>query len=248
VKPGVVLTSRDGPVGTVVEHYYYASGNQVLNVVGAVPPPTIEGLTIAHGWDVSGEGGAGIYMRNSSPIIRNNLLVANSAGDLEGGGGFGAAIEVAGGSPTIEHNTIVGNLCDFGAVDLYLCTATVVNNVICYTGEDTTGRSGMGVSCWQSPSALVSHNLLWKNWFANIQGACSTQATLDSNLVADPKFCNATLVGPATDPLLGDWGVHSDSPLAPGGVAAGWGASLGTSAADTPTKPITWGQLKARYR
>ncbi len=245
VKAGVVVTSLAGPNATVVKLYPYLGALNLFIVQNVSPPPMIDGLTIAHGWDASGEGGAGILVVGSDPEIRNNLLVANSAGDLEGGSGHGAAIGVYYGQPTIEHNTIVANFCDFGAVDLYRTLATVQHNLICYTSGNDTLTTGMGMSCYQSPSAVVRENLFWKNALANIDSLCSQVLPADGNLVLDPKFCH--VVRDPADPLVGDWRVEQGSPAAPGGVASGWGAPLGVCPG-TAAVPTTWGKLKSVYR
>jgi len=246
VKGGVVITSQAGPATTIVERADRASSQGVFFFLDASPPPTLEGLTIAHGWEVRGFPGGGLVIRNSSPLIQNNLIVANTNGDIEGGNGFGCGIGVDGGSPVIRHNTVAGNLCDLGGIDLYRCSAVVEFNIVAYTGTDSSRASGMGISCGESPGATIQNNLFWANKLADIDPHCATEASLDSNVVANPLFCHP--IAAPGDALLGDWRVQDNSPVAPGGPQAGWGAALGLCAGDTPSFPTSWGKLKATYR
>jgi hypothetical protein len=68
-----------------------------------LPPVTIQGFRIAYGSAPSGQGGGITVANGASPVIRGNVIEANSA--LDGGG----ILVYNGSSPTIIGNTIRGN-------------------------------------------------------------------------------------------------------------------------------------------
>jgi hypothetical protein len=243
MKGGITLHSQDGPVTTVLS---MDSSNDVgvfffFNVLGV---STIEGVTIAHGALHSGLPGGGITIRNSSPVIQNNLIVGNVNGDIEGNGGLGCGIGIEGGAPVIRNNTIVANTCEYGGIDLYRTSASIEHNIIAFTSLDPIG--GEGISCTDSPAATVRENLFWGNASSNIGPSCTTLVDGSGNVIVDPLFCSPVLR--PMDPLAGDWRVGVASPVAPGGPYGGWGAGLGFCPGTTPTQPRSWGSVKARYR
>ena len=240
----ITLMSSGGPAVTVVDKQFDIGPVIVIrNVVGG---PTIQGLTIAQGLNLVGAGG-GIYSGSSSPIITENLFIANLAGFSDGSGGWGGAVAVYGGSPTIQRNTFVANEAAFGALYLEGASGTVDHNVFAYNrlsgsyGPDSS--YGFGYSC-KGSSANVHDNIFWANLPRDIDPACGELIGTAGNLVLDPHFCNPLQ---AWEAIQGDWNVMSNSPLAPGHPYYGWGAPLGTCAA-TATERATWGQLKVRYR
>lgn len=243
VKGGVTIRSVEGPSSTIVRMEKGADIG-VFFIFEAIPPPLLEGLTIAHGTLHSGLPGGGITIRNCSPTIQNNLIVGNVNGDIEGGGGVGCGIGVVGGAPIIRNNTIAGNHCDFGSIDLYACSALVEHNVVALNSIPPTG--GGGISCDASPAAVIRENLFWGNLRFDIAPACLEQLASEGNVVADPLFCSP--VEPIQDQLSGDWRVTMASPVAPGGPQAGWGAPLGMCPGSTPSQERSWGRLKHSYR
>jgi uncharacterized repeat protein (TIGR01451 family) len=66
----------------------------------------VEALTL-RGGSVSGSGG-GVYIGSGSPILRNNLIISNTAG-ARGGGIYNST-----GTPTIEQNEIAHNTATWG--------------------------------------------------------------------------------------------------------------------------------------
>src|SRR5262245_34591245 len=90
-----------------------------------------------------------------------------------------------------------------------------------------------------------THNLFWANGLANVQSRCSTDASLLDNVIGDPRFCDP--VSFPGDPSTGDWRVAMNSPVAPGGMCAGWGAEIGICPW-TAAQPTSWGRVKALYR
>jgi hypothetical protein len=238
VKSGVTVRSADGPAVTIVS---LEKGTDVGAFLVRDSSSRIIGLTIAHGSWHNGFAGGGISIRNASPLIENNLILGNVNGDIEGTGGYGCGISVEGGAPIIRNNTIVRNGCDYGAIDLYQCSAIVEHNVISENRFEQT--RGQGISCDGSPGALIRDNLFWHNG-TDVPASCANQ--IQGSVIADPQFCH-TLPSPQ-DPLAGDWRVLMTSPIAPGGPQAGWGANLGVCPGITPAKIRSWGSVKAMYR
>lgn len=245
VKGGVSILSQAGPLATVVRRQESQISQGIFFFMNATPPSLLQGVTVARGWEARGWSGGGIYIRDCSPTIRNNLIVANSNGNLEGRNGKGCGIGIDGGAPLIEHNTIVGNYCDLGAIHLYNTSATITRNLICYTGIDSSGTSGFGITCDASP-ATVSNNLLWGNGLASIGENCLWLGSYTNNVELDPRFCETTR--PPEFTLNGDWRVQVSSPVAPGGAYGGWGADLGVCADSTPVHIHSWGRVKVLYR
>lgn len=245
VKGGVSIMSQAGPLATIVRRQEFEISQGIFFFMNATPPSLLQGVTVARGWEARGWSGGGIYIRNCSPVIRNNLIVANSNGNLEGRNGRGCGIGIDGGAPVIEHNTIVGNYCDLGAIHLWNASAIITRNLICFTGFDSSGTSGFGITCDSAP-ASVSDNLLWGNDVTSIGENCFWEGNYSNNVVIDPRFCEA--IRPPGFTLHGDWRVQDTSPVAPGGMYAGWGADLGICASDTPARNHTWGRLKVIYR
>ena len=246
VPGGVTLKSSDGPLSTILDAQYFFRVPSVINIINASPPPIVEGLTIARGWEMARQWGGGIHVSQSSPIINNNLIVDNVNATFEGLGGVGCAIGIFGGSPIVVNNTIVSNHCSAGAIALLSTSATVERNVIAFTSwPDSPSDQGFGVFCEDSPSARVVDNILWMNLPADIDTSCASVEGITNNIVLDPQFCAPVTVG--GQGLLGDWRVGLSSPLAPGGPYEGWGATVGICDG-TQAIQTTWGRIKATYR
>ena len=95
----------------------------------------------------AGFGGGGILCKaGSSPEIRNNQIIGNNTSDIKGGGG----ILCWNSSPTIKDNTITGNHADLGGGGIscyYNSSPVIINNVITLNTTSDVNSNGGGISC-----------------------------------------------------------------------------------------------------
>ncbi|MCP4536695.1 MAG: PKD domain-containing protein, partial [Chloroflexi bacterium] len=144
-----------------------------LNIDAA--SPLVDGFHIVNG---SNRFGAGIFIKNGSPIIQNNVIHDNSASnDLEGLGS-GGGIYVAGGSPTIQNNVISGNTTDNGGGGIQVAggSSTIQNNVI----SNNTAHDGGGIAVWSDTvnyadwgDAIIQNNVIYGNTANRFGGGIS---------------------------------------------------------------------------
>jgi len=142
---------------------------RVISITGDISP-TIEGFTITGG-DASGLGGAlvneipadvggGIYSRNASPIIVNNVVVGNIASTLTDtmGLGGGIGLQSASASAVISSNQVFSNVASTGfggqGGGLYLgeSVATVSGNTV-YSNTGSTANHGGGMDVSESAAS-----------------------------------------------------------------------------------------------
>ncbi len=142
----------------------YGSVISCVNVRGL----TIDGFEITGG-DAdgmrAGRLGGGICCENSSPLISNNIIYENYAGQTGMGGG-GAGIYCYGGSPTIVGNMIFRNTADPNSI-----------------------ASGGGILCEDSAST-IANNLIFEN-NAHEGGGI---AILSRYCIAPPQIYNNTIL------------------------------------------------------
>jgi len=131
------------------------SGSVILFLSGEDSTAQVAGFTIQHGY--AEYGGGGIYCYYSSPMIRNNTLISNSA--YSGGG-----IRCYDSGPTIADNHITGNLA-FGGNGLG-------GGIYCYRSKPIIGDNvishnsavwGAGIHCEGVSEAEISNNLVTRN-------------------------------------------------------------------------------------
>ena len=147
----------------------------------------------------TGEGGALYVGQGPQPLIRNNVIVGNSAAS-------GGALFVWDASPTLVNNTIVHNSAQAGGAissTFYAAYVTVVNNVI----AENTSDQGSGAAIYGLPYGVhttVSHNMFWHNQSGDsYEDELVGVPTGDGNLFgADPSFLG---VG------LNPWQLHEGS-------------------------------------
>jgi len=174
----VSILSTRGPDFTTID------GNQTSSAVVTFQSDNGHG-SMLDGFTVTNGGGGtpgGIYCEyNSSPLIRNNIIVGNTAWN---GGGILCANSS---SPTITKNMILRNtaLTDGGGIyceDAAIVTnnviadnvatnrgggvffeettATVTNNTI--TGN-SSGQGGGGIYCYYNTSVVATNTIFWNN-------------------------------------------------------------------------------------
>ena len=164
----ITVRSENGPEGCIIDcqnisgtrGFYFHSGEGADSIV--------EGFTIRRGVAAGSwpdYAGGGIYCSSSSPTIRGNIIIENSA-DL--GGGIWCYYS----SPAIEGNIIAGNTAsssqtsaDGGGIHFRYSSSTLKNNVI--TGN--TSNLGGGFYCAYNSSLTVISNTIADN-VSNIGG------------------------------------------------------------------------------
>ena len=153
----ITVRSENGPRNCVIDcspnqdtrGFYFHSGEDSSSVV--------QGFTIQNGLAAPNyESGGGICCQNSSPTIKGNIIIANSAG--KGGGIF-----CSNSSPTIVNNFIAENgapkgggiYCDAGSAPLIINSTIIKNQASSLSG-------GGGILCDNS-SVTVTNTILWDN-------------------------------------------------------------------------------------
>jgi hypothetical protein len=161
------LVSESGDISTIINgdtpsHPDSGSVIYFLNVNNAV----VNGFTIKNGSGTQdttwGRSGGGIFCKESSPEIINNIIENNNAS-------YGAGIScLSNASPLIESNTIKNNNAveNGGGIDSYLNSdPQIINNLI----ENNYAGFGGGISCANFNSPLIKENTVTSN-VANISG------------------------------------------------------------------------------
>lgn len=189
---GGILCSDASPtiVDNVVDDNYSTGPGGGISVTGASAAPLIEGNTISNNSSgigvysgatptilrntISDNGWSGIEMRDSSPIIQENLITRND-------GSYGAGIWVRYNSePVIEGNTISDNVAL--QVGGGICVgedngspyAHILNNTITGNSAGTSGGGGIAVDAYGSggsASADIIGNTISDNWTSSFWGS-----------------------------------------------------------------------------
>jgi parallel beta-helix repeat protein len=200
----IKLVSEQGPLVTIID------GGRVDSPVvtfgsGEGPESILEGFTIQNGHD------KGIFVKNSSPTIINNIIANTNICD-------GAGIELDASSATVRRNTLRDNLATCagsqaaGAILVReLGSALIVNNYIVdnssidlaggitlldagtpiVEGNTITGNSGGAIKIRNSSDALVLQNLIVNNTDEDCGGidwlvaSSSTGPRIINNTIAD---------------------------------------------------------------
>lgn len=219
-------------------------GGSVVTLKGGYQANTIDGFTIRNGtgtginWEGKTAGG-GIYCHYSSPVIRNNLLVQNSASCAGGG------VYCYYSSSLISNNTIAGNtggkgggiFCDYGSA--IMVNNTVVGNraTACQYPDGDGGGIYSSGSMSTIANNLVAHNIAMIDTMHNFigTGGIAGGGVLRNNCAYGNTPINgeAGVDGILVDPLLadrtgGDYHLTLLSPC----IDAGWNDAPGLSVAD----------------
>ena len=137
----ITVRSENGPGNCIIDCNYGYDTRGFHFHSGEDSSSVVEGFTIQNGLAApSYESGGGICCENSSPTIKGNIIIANSAG--KGGGIF-----CSNSSPVIVNNFITGNgaprgggiYCDAGSAPLIM-NSTIIKN-------QAASLSGGGESC-----------------------------------------------------------------------------------------------------
>jgi predicted outer membrane repeat protein len=198
----LVLLSAQGPTQTIIaaggSDTDYHRAFEFNSATG--PGLLIDGFTITGGH--AGTGGA-IWMRSSSPIIRNCVFVDNTS-EISGG-----AIRCKASSPWFVTCTFASNASPLGGALFCIAGSSphFKNCIIAFN------QSGGSVVCSGNQDQPV---LECCNIYGNVDGDWNEDigwlASLNGNLSADPLFCD--LAG-------GNLYLHEQSPCGPEGNPCG---------------------------
>ncbi len=150
---------------TIINSNGYGYGSVVTFQHGEDNRSCITGFTIQNARSLSGWGG-GISCRNSSPIIRNNIIRYNSSFVVGGG-----IYSWSGGEPIIEGNIIANNGASSGAYGaygggIYIGSGTIRRNLIMGNGanQDNSQLTALGGGIYAGGSPLlIENNTLYDN-------------------------------------------------------------------------------------
>ncbi|MFH1680361.1 MAG: right-handed parallel beta-helix repeat-containing protein [Candidatus Eisenbacteria bacterium] len=185
-----------------------------------------------------GNGGA-IYLYGATPLISDNLVVANTCG-VDGSGVFLTYYS----HPEIMGNTFWNNVSagshNMGtiAIDAWEPCPVIRNNII-------TGDTAHGIYSGFDPSCLtIECNDVWGNALGSFGGTIPDLCGVDCNICLDPLFC---------DPDNGDFTLCEHSPCLPGnhpdacdcGLIGAFGQGC---SCPTATEQTTWGGVKSMFR
>lgn len=184
----ITVKSVNGASVTIID------GNAVNTVVTFSSQETadsvLDGFTIRNGAVAVGSTtGSGIYVADSSPTIKNNIITDNL-------GCQGSGIDVYFGSPLIQGNTITNNkqggcVGGTGGGGILIGGASqpqILNNTI---SGNTTGVDGGGISLFAAGTPTISGNIISGNAAAGAGGGIAMANDSDA-IVTDNVFTGNT--------------------------------------------------------
>ena len=167
----ITVTSSGGPKVTIID------GNQTAPVAtfssGETLQSVLSGFTLQNGTSTfnTGYNGGGVYISNSSPTIKGNLIQNNTAC----GGGGGIAVEFS--SPLIQGNTIRNNgqagcsggtggggILVGGAASARIISNTIENNL-------WPSGDGGGISLFAAGTPTIQNNIIRNNTATGVSPA-----------------------------------------------------------------------------
>jgi|GEM_PF-1335742 len=174
--------------------------------------------------------GAGIFSQGGSPLIVNNLLLANSTLSTFGQNGRGGAVYLdspIGALPLLYNNTFLNNFATNGGAAVYLNTNTsarLVNNLIAFNQTGVAAASSA-----QSALITLQNNCV----FGNAANELVNVVLGTNNLTEDPRLVDWTrgnfhlrADSPCLDTadgsvIQGVWDLYGEPRLAHGGLDIG---------------------------
>ncbi|MHC4572197.1 MAG: hypothetical protein ACYS0C_09015 [Planctomycetota bacterium] len=168
----ITVRSAYGPENCIINcngmgrGFYFHSGEDANSIAS--------GLTIANG--IAYEGG-GIYCKNSSPTIQNNIIIGNYAiWDGVEIPGFGGGISCWNSSAIITGNVITYNYADGRGGGIFADQSSLIlsNNIITANhayavyGFHPSSGCGGGISCERS-SLVIANNIISGNYAHDIE-------------------------------------------------------------------------------
>jgi hypothetical protein len=191
----VLLKSSAGPAQTIIDGNH--AGTIFVLDQNETRASIIDGFTIRNGF-VAGNRPGGIYIRGSSPTIRNNILRSNRSGATDDSSGTGGAILVVKGAtgvfgrPLITGNSFIGNVSgiDGGAIYIFEGGGDIISNTFDANKArpigDSSRGSGGAIQANRTPGAKIlniSYNTFTNNSCKFAGGAISVFA-----MAADVKY------------------------------------------------------------
>ena len=273
INKSVHLISEEGPENTSLHVLYTFEGSPVVTLFNLDSNSSLIGFTIHSGNPWWGPAG-GIYVRNSSTLIQNNIIRDNKysfggAGGIyceDGGspiirknliynneGSAGSAIYIKNCSATIDSNTIAYNssyedIMPAGTVVIDTDQPVIIaNNIIVYNEGLSSGGDIAGIHCVSDNSNItIICNCVFGNTPINYGGFCADQTGINGNITMDPQFC-------ASKPDSSrNFYIQSDSPCAPGNHPDGSPCALigycHIGCDTTSVEEETWSKIKLLYR
>lgn len=238
----ITVRSSNGAVSTIIDcensgsGFYFHSGETSNSVV--------DGFTIINGSSIQFGGyrlGGGIYCKDSSPTIVNNIIKKNVASvGANGYGVSGGGIYCSNSSLVIKNNKIIDNIASTtngtafgGGIYCEFSSPIIENNII--NGNIAAGSCGMwsggnggggGIFCSDS-SPLIRNNVISNNSAVS----CSDWASNGGGILcrsSSPKIINNTIAGNSAKYGGGIYCEYSSSPIILNTII--WGNSSGIEA------------------
>lgn len=198
------LSGIAGNSGTAADKTYH-----VVVSAGNVGTALLDGFTVTGGYADGGYGGitvngesivrrdgGGIYMKNSSPVIRN-IIVAGNVADNDGGG----ILCVMNANPRLENIVIHSNEAYFGGGMInhlqsspYIINAKIYNN---------TAEEGAGIRNNDYSSPQIINSLIYRNNATGNGGGIQNLAS------SSPVLTNVTIANNTSSALGG--GIYNDA-------------------------------------
>ncbi|OHB49725.1 MAG: hypothetical protein A2Y10_06085 [Planctomycetes bacterium GWF2_41_51] len=189
-----------------------SSGSVVSFVNGETSKSVIDGFTILGGTGTSisdVNSGGGIFCQNSSPIIKNCIILSNNVGLGTGGG-----IACYDSSPTIAKCKIINNSAQYGG-GIYCVNESspvIANTIIAqndlglygsgvycdsgsspYISKCTIADNNNGVYCSENSNATINNSIIWNNG-DDLYGCSATYSCIEEddagigNIHSNPLF------------------------------------------------------------
>ncbi|MEP7171705.1 MAG: hypothetical protein ABI855_20195, partial [Bacteroidota bacterium] len=154
------------------------TGSCVLMISGEDSTTILQGFTITGGtgtkWlDEHGAGtyreGGGILIQYSSPVIRHNAIIYNTATNISGVfGAGGGGLRIGDSNPQILNNIIAHNQGKYGpGIVLNYSGGVLKNNLICYNSGGQSYNGGGAIWANSNPAAatpkIIENNTIYSN-------------------------------------------------------------------------------------
>lgn len=176
----IKVASRLGAGVTTIDGRSLASVVRFSSAEG--PGSVLAGFTIQHGFGTfeSSYAGGGVYVANSAPTIRNNVIADNEACT-------GAGINVYFGSPVILDNIIRANRqvgCSGGMGGGINVGGAASTQVVGNTISNNSSETGGGISLFAAGTPVIRNNVIRQN-SSGISLYNQSDAAIIQNLIVE---------------------------------------------------------------
>lgn len=225
---GLAIDSSAAVLGNNVIKANTADWGGGLMISGPSRIATVDGNTIIS--NTAKHGGGGLYVNSSSPVLRRNTILSNTASHPNSTGG---GLFIAQSSPVLINNLIARNSTGNKGSGLYIDDSSP--HLLHTTIADNTGGDGSGIHVVDTngPCVVVLTNTILASQMLGIYATSNNTVTLEGTLwhdnSSDTGGAGAILTGtinihddPAfVNPAAGDYHLSSDSLAIDAGVDAG---------------------------